>query len=212
MIFINSNQPFPDYRFADEDGLLAVGADLSSARLVDAYSKGIFPWYNDGQPVLWWSPDPRMVLIPQEIHISKSMRKVLREAAFKVTYNTRFLDVILNCKRIEREGQHGTWITNDMVEAYLNLHKLGYAQSVEVWQDEELVGGLYGVNLKDKQVFCGESMFSKVSNASKVAFISLAQKLTQQDYKLIDCRVYTAHLESLGAKEISREEFLSYLG
>tara|TARA_Y100001934_G_scaffold281553_1_gene391651 strand:+ start:148 stop:726 length:579 start_codon:yes stop_codon:yes gene_type:complete len=192
--------------------LLAVGADLSSARLVDAYSKGIFPWYNDGQPVLWWSPDPRMVLIPQEIHISKSMRKVLREAAFKVTYNTRFLDVILNCKRIEREGQHGTWITNDMVEAYLNLHKLGYAQSVEVWQDEELVGGLYGVNLKDKQVFCGESMFSKVSNASKVAFISLAQKLTQQDYKLIDCQVYTAHLESLGAKEISREEFLSYLG
>jgi len=192
--------------------LLAVGADLSSARLVDAYSKGIFPWYNDGQPVLWWSPDPRMVLIPQEIHISKSMRKVLREAAFKVTYNTRFLDVILNCKRIEREGQHGTWITNDMVEAYLNLHKLGYAQSVEVWQDEELVGGLYGVNLKDKQVFCGESMFSKVSNASKVAFISLAQKLMRQDYKLIDCQVYTAHLESLGAKEISREEFLSYLG
>lgn len=188
-----------------------MGADLSSARLVDAYSKGIFPWYNDGQPVLWWSPDPRMVLIPQEIHISKSMRKVLREPAFKVTYNTRFLDVILNCKRIERQGQHGTWITNDMVEAYLNLHKLGYAESVEVWQDEKLVGGLYGVNLKDKQVFCGESMFSKVSNASKVAFIFLAQKLTQQDYKLIDCQVYTAHLESLGAKEISREEFLSYL-
>nr|WP_233430614.1 leucyl/phenylalanyl-tRNA--protein transferase [Leeuwenhoekiella palythoae] len=188
-----------------------MGADLSPARLIDAYSQGIFPWYNDGQPVLWWSPDPRMVLKPQEVHISKSMRKVLRDAKFKVTYNTHFLDVILNCKRIKRDDQDGTWITNEMVEAYLNLHKLGYAESVEVWQDEVLVGGLYGVNLKEKQVFCGESMFAKASNASKVALISLAHKLAQQDYKLIDCQVYTTHLESLGAREITREAFLSYL-
>ena len=130
---------------------------------------------------------------------------------FKVTYNTHFLDVILNCKRIKRDDQNGTWITNEMVEAYLNLHKLGYAESVEVWQDEVLVGGLYGVNLKQKQVFCGESMFAKASNASKVALISLAQKLARQDYKLIDCQVYTTHLESLGAREITREAFLSYL-
>nr|WP_240924907.1 leucyl/phenylalanyl-tRNA--protein transferase [Leeuwenhoekiella sp. ZYFB001] len=188
-----------------------MGADLSPARLIDAYSQGIFPWYNDGQPVLWWSPDPRMVLKPEEVHISKSMRKVLRDAKFKVTYSTHFLDVILNCKRIKRDDQDGTWITNDMVEAYLNLHKLGYAESVEVWQDEVLVGGLYGVNLKEKQVFCGESMFAKASNASKVALISLAQKLARQDYKLIDCQVYTTHLESLGAREITREAFLSYL-
>tara|TARA_R110000751_G_scaffold98907_1_gene192199 strand:+ start:438 stop:1016 length:579 start_codon:yes stop_codon:yes gene_type:complete len=191
--------------------LLAVGADLSVNRLLDAYSKGIFPWYNDGQPVLWWSPNPRMVLKPQQIYISKSMRKVLRSNLFEVTYNTAFIDVMLNCKRIKREGQAGTWITNEMLEAYQKLHLLGVAESVEVWQNDQLVGGLYGLNLKEKRVFCGESMFAKVSNASKIALISLAQKLELLNYKLIDCQVYTEHLDSMGASEISRTEFLSYL-
>ncbi|WP_028376845.1 leucyl/phenylalanyl-tRNA--protein transferase [Leeuwenhoekiella sp. MAR_2009_132] len=211
MIYINKHQPFPDYSYADEDGLLAVGADLSVDRLLDAYSKGIFPWYNDGQPVLWWSPDPRMVLKPAEIHISKTMRKILREKVFRVTYNTCFLDVVLNCKRIKRDGQDGTWITNEMLEAYQKLHEIGVAESVEVWQNDALVGGLYGLNLKEKNIFCGESMFAKVSNASKVALITLAQKLQTQDYNLIDCQVYTEHLERMGASEISRSQFLSYL-
>ena len=188
-----------------------MGADLTVSRLIDAYSKGIFPWYNDGQPVLWWSPDPRMVLKPEEVHISKSMRKVLRDSGFRVTYNTHFLDVILNCKRIEREDQHGTWITNEMVNAYVKLHELGFAESVEIWQKDSLVGGLYGINLKEKKIFCGESMFAKVSNASKVALITLAQKLQKSHYKLIDCQVYTEHLESMGAREISRARFLSFL-
>ncbi|RXG33241.1 leucyl/phenylalanyl-tRNA--protein transferase [Leeuwenhoekiella marinoflava DSM 3653] len=191
--------------------MLAVGAALTVPRLIDAYSKGIFPWYNDGQPVLWWSPDPRMVLIPENIHVSKTMRRILREERFKVTFNTAFLDVILNCKRIKRDGQHGTWITNEMVDAYLELHKQAYAESVEIWEGDKLVGGLYGINLKEKKVFCGESMFAKTSNASKVALITLAQKLQKSNYKLIDCQVYTEHLERMGAAEISRAEFLSFL-
>ncbi|WP_434084769.1 leucyl/phenylalanyl-tRNA--protein transferase [Leeuwenhoekiella parthenopeia] len=211
MVYITSDQPFPDYRHADEDGLLAVGADLSLSRLKDAYAKGIFPWYNDGQPVLWWSPDPRMVLFPEEVHVSKSMRNVFNQGHFKVTYNTCFTDVILNCKRVKRDGQHGTWITNQMVEAYIKLHEEGLAESVEVWQDAKLVGGLYGINLADKKVFCGESMFSHASNASKVALITLARKLQKLDYKLIDCQVYNEHLDSMGAREISREKFLEYL-
>lgn len=184
---------------------------MSLDRLKDAYSKGIFPWYNDGQPVLWWSPDPRMVLFPEEVHVSKSMRNVLNQEVFKVTYNTCFTDVILNCKRIKRDGQHGTWITNEMVEAYINLHKEGFAESVEVWQEDKLVGGLYGINLKDKLVFCGESMFSKASNASKVALIALARKLQNLNYKLIDCQVYNEHLDRMGAREIPRVKFLKYL-
>ena len=139
------------------------------------------------------------------------MRSILRDNHFKVTYNNDFLNVILNCKRIKREGQTGTWITNDMINAYQKLHELGYAESVEVWQNDNLVGGLYGINLSEKKVFCGESMFAKVSNASKVALIRLSQKLEKQDYKLIDCQVYTEHLYSMGASEISRQEFLSYL-
>ena len=188
-----------------------MGADLSLDRLKDAYAKGIFPWYNEGQPVLWWSPDPRMVLFPDEVHVSKSMRRILKSKAFKVTYNTRFTDVILNCKRIKRDGQQGTWITNQMVEAYINLHEQGIAESVEVWQDDVLVGGLYGINLQEKQIFCGESMFSLVSNASKVALITLAQKLQSQAYQLLDCQVYNEHLDRMGAREISRAEFLKYL-
>ncbi|MEH6408853.1 MAG: leucyl/phenylalanyl-tRNA--protein transferase [Leeuwenhoekiella sp.] len=211
MIYLRSDQPFPDPSIASSEGLLAIGGDLSTKRLLDAYSSGIFPWYNGGQPILWWSPDPRMILFPEKVKVSKTMRKVLRDNTFQITYNTCFLDVILKCKRIKREGQNDTWITNDMVAAYVKLHEDGIAQSVEVWQDGVLVGGLYGVNLKDQRVFCGESMFAEVSNASKVALISLSRKLEQENYKFIDCQVYTDHLSSMGALEIPRTEFLDLL-
>lgn len=207
----HSDISFPSPADADDDGLLAFGGDLSVNRLLQAYKSGIFPWYSDGEPILWWSPDPRMVLYPDEVKVSKSMRKILRDDYFKVTFNTHFLEVILNCRRIKRDGQAGTWITDEMLQAYVDLHEKGHAQSVEVWFDDELVGGLYGVDLPENKVFCGESMFAKMSNASKVALIALSRKLQKQDYKLIDCQVYTSHLESMGAQEISREEFLASL-
>lgn len=207
----SSDPWFPDHHLADEEGLLMVGGDLTPDWLLLAYRSGIFPWYNEGQPILWWTPDPRMVVAPQDVHVSKSMRKLLRDNPFKVTYNQNFLEVILACKRIKRDGQQGTWITNDVVEAYLRLHQLGYAISVEVWYEDKLVGGLYGIDLQDKGVFCGESMFATVSNASKVGFITLSRKLTKNGYKLIDCQMYTDHLASLGAAEIPRETFLEYL-
>lgn len=211
MHILTDHIAFPHPSQAEEDGLLAVGGDLHSDRLMLAYNSGIFPWFNEGEMALWWSPDPRMVVKPQEVHISKSMRKILRDKVFKVTYNQRFLEVILGCKRIKREGQNDTWITNAMVAAYLNLHEMGHAISVEVWKDDTLVGGLYGIDLKEKGVFCGESMFSKESNASKVGFITLSRKLTKENYQLIDCQMYTNHLASLGAAEIPREDFLKYL-
>lgn len=202
---------FPSVSQAEEDGLLAIGGDLSTDRLMLAYNSGIFPWFNEGQMALWWSPDPRMVLKPQDVYVSKSMRKVLRDKLFKVTYNQNFLEVMLHCKRIKREGQNDTWITNAMVDAYLNLHKLGKAISVEVWRNNTLVGGLYGIDLQEKGVFCGESMFNLESNASKVGFITLSRKLEKQNYHLIDCQMHTNHLASLGAAEIPRDEFLEYL-
>ncbi|TVZ52768.1 leucyl/phenylalanyl-tRNA--protein transferase [Dokdonia sp. Hel_I_53] len=206
------HQPrFPDHHLADEDGLLMVGGELTPDWLLKAYRSGIFPWYNDGQPILWWTPDPRMVVKPNDVKVSKSMRKVLRDNYFKVTYNQNFLEVILACKRIKRNGQEGTWITNDIVDAYLRLHELGYAISIEVWHEDELVGGLYGIDLKEKGVFCGESMFTTMSNASKAGFITLSRKLAALNYKLIDCQMYTEHLASLGADEISRDRFLKYL-
>ncbi|WP_299214578.1 leucyl/phenylalanyl-tRNA--protein transferase [uncultured Dokdonia sp.] len=211
MHILTDSLAFPHPSLAEEDGLLAVGADLQPERLLLAYRSGIFPWFNEGQMALWWSPDPRMVVKPQEVYVSKSMRKVLRDNSFKVTYNQRFLEVILDCKRIKREGQNDTWITNAMVAAYLKLHEMGHAISVEVWQEDLLVGGLYGIDLKEKGVFCGESMFSTVSNASKVGFITLSRKLTKENYHLIDCQMYTDHLASLGATEIPRERFLKYL-
>lgn len=211
MYVLSQELYFPLVSQAEEDGLLAIGGDLSTERLLLAYNSGIFPWFNEGQMALWYSPNPRMVLKPQEVYVSKSMRKVLRKNSFKVTYNQNFLEVILACKRIKREGQHDTWITNAMVEAYLKLHELGHAISVEIWQGATLVGGLYGVNLKTKGVFCGESMFSAVSNASKVGFITLSRKLEKENYHLIDCQMYTPHLASLGAAEIPRTEFLKYL-
>lgn len=207
--FLDQELYFPPVEKANSEGLLAVGGDLSPERLLLAYSSGIFPWFNEDSLILWWSPDPRMVLYPEEIRISKSMRKVIKSDNFSVTVNTSFESVVENCASIVREGQNGTWITREMKSAYLKLHERGIAKSYEVWEECSLVGGLYGVDLG--HIFCGESMFSKVSNASKVAFIRLAQDLQQKGYKLIDCQLYTDHLASLGAREISRESFMEQL-
>lgn len=202
---------FPHPNQADANGLLAIGGDLSSNRLMHAYTNGIFPWFNEDEPILWWSPNPRMVLFLEELKVSKSMKAVLKKKLFKVTYNTAFNQVIKRCAQIKRQGQSDTWITQAMIKAYNELHKKGLANSVEVWQNDKLVGGLYGINLKEKKIFCGESMFSEVSNASKVAFIHLVRNLAEQKYTLIDCQMHTTHLESLGAREIPRSEFLNYL-
>ncbi|WP_452227407.1 leucyl/phenylalanyl-tRNA--protein transferase [Lacinutrix cladophorae] len=207
MYLLDQNIIFPNVEDADKDGLLAIGGDLSPERLLLAYKKGVFPWFNENDPILWWSPDPRFVLFPGKLKVSKSMKQVLRKADFTVTINQDFLGVIKACAIAKREGQSGTWITDTMVQAYLKLHQLGYAKSVEVWQKDILVAGLYGLDLNNG-VFCGESMFTKVSNASKVAFISFIQNT---NYKLIDCQVYTKHLESLGAEEITRDAFLKFL-
>ncbi|QRM90958.1 leucyl/phenylalanyl-tRNA--protein transferase [Lacinutrix sp. WUR7] len=207
MYVLDQNIIFPDVQEADDEGLLAIGGDLSVERLLLAYKTGIFPWFNEGDPVLWWSPDPRFVLFPEKLKVSKSMKQVLKKSDFTVTVNQDFMGVIKACSLAKREGQSGTWITDAMVQAYIKLHELGYAKSVEVWQEEELVAGLYGLDLNNG-VFCGESMFTNVSNASKVAFITFIQNT---NYKLIDCQVYTSHLESLGAEDISRDDFLSFL-
>lgn len=207
MIFrLDEHLWFPDPDLADDDGLLAVGGDLSTDRLLLAYRNGIFPWYNDDSPILWYSPHERFVLFPQELKISKSMRQVLRSGRFTITMDKCFADVIEACSSVTRKGQDGTWINADMKQAYNKLHDLGHAHSVEVWLNSELVGGFYGVQVNN--VFCGESMFSKVSNASKTALIWLCQSGL---YKLIDCQLYTSHLESLGARLISREEFMAAL-
>ena len=207
MTYLTKELVFPDVANANQDGLLAIGGDLSIERLLLAYGSGIFPWFNDGEPILWWSPNPRFVLYPEKLKVSKSMKKVLKKQVFKVTENTAFEAVIHECSQAKRKDQPGTWITQSMINAYIELHHEGYAKSVEVWQNDELVGGLYGVDLGNG-VFCGESMFSKVSNASKVGFITFIQNNT---YKLIDCQLYTNHLESLGAEEIDRDVFLGYL-
>lgn len=200
---------FPSVEDANAEGLLAVGGDLSPERLLLAYRSGIFPWFNDGSPILWWSPDPRMVLFPKNIQVSKSMRKVLRDNRFRLTRDTCFERVIQHCAQIKRKGQAGTWISDAMKEAYIELHKRGHARSYEVWEEETLVGGLYGIDLG--HVFCGESMFNKASNASKYAFIQLARELEAKNYALIDCQVYNEHLESMGAEEIARKEFMRLL-
>jgi len=199
---------FPPVGDALEDGLLAIGGDLSSERLLLAYKQGIFPWY-DGDIPLWWSPDPRFVLYPHKLHISKSMKQLLKQQKFRFTINTAFEQVISQCMLIERPGQDGTWINEEVIKAYTTLHYQGFAHSAEVWQDEELVGGLYGVRLYN--LFFGESMFSLQSNASKYAFIAYVQQLMQEGVILIDCQVYTQHLESLGAEMISRDKFINVL-
>jgi leucyl/phenylalanyl-tRNA--protein transferase len=210
MYLLSKELLFPPVHLANKDGLLAIGGDLSVERLILAYKSGIFPWFNQGEPIIWYSPNPRMVLFPSDLKISKSMKQVIRRGDFRVTFNQNFSEVISNCKHIYRSSDQGaTWITDEMQQAYINLHNKGIAKSVEVWRENELVGGLYGIDLGT--VFCGESMFSKVSNASKFAFIKLVQKLESEHYKLIDCQVYNNHLASLGADEISRDEFLTYL-
>ncbi|MDA9339348.1 leucyl/phenylalanyl-tRNA--protein transferase [Polaribacter sp.] len=206
MVWLSEIIDFPSYETATEDGVLALGGDLSKKRLIHAYENGIFPWFSDGEPIIWYCPAERMVLYPEELKISKSMRQVLKKNTCSITENTAFKEVIFNCKSIDRNDGFGTWITNDMEQAYLNLHKAGVAKSIEVWQGAELVGGLYGVEIDN--VFCGESMFSKISNASKLAFIHLVKN---GNYKLIDCQVHNDHLESLGAREISRNHFLQLL-
>ena len=202
---------FPNHDESNKDGLIAVGGDLSVERLMHAYHLGIFPWFNEGQPLFWWSPDPRMILLPQSFKVSKSLKKTILSNKYKITLNTSFEEVINCCSKIKRKGQQGTWITKNMITAYLQLHKKGHAQSVEVWSDNQLVGGLYGIDLKEKKIFCGESMFSKKNNASKIALYYLVKKLKTENYRLIDCQMYTSHLESLGAQEIPRHEFLKYL-
>lgn len=209
MLFLDKNAPFPNVNLADENGILAIGSDLSVERLISAYKNGIFPWYNQGEPIIWYAPQKRMVLFLNEIKIAKSMRKILQKELFTVTFNTNFKEIIHHCKTINRKNQNGTWITDEMEQAYIKLHQKGIAKSVEVWQNNTLVGGLYGVDLG--KVFCGESMFSLVSNASKTAFITLALALEKQNYSLIDCQVYNKHLASLGAREISRETFMKIL-
>lgn len=192
----------------EPNGLLAAGGDLSSARLIAAYRHGCFPWYQDGQPLLWWSPDPRTVLVPDKLHVSRSLRKVLRNDQFTVSFDRNFAQVIRACAE-PRKDEQGTWITSEIQAAYYELYKQGYAHSVEVWQDDTLVGGLYGIAIG--QLFFGESMFSRTSNASKVGFISLVSALKAAGFMLIDCQMPTAHLISLGADNISRTDFANYL-
>ena len=199
---------FPPVNLSEPDGLLAMGGDLSTERLLLAYRSGIFPWF-DGDTPLWWCPDPRFVLFPEEINVSKSMKQLLKRNAFEFTVNKSFTAVINNCKATARKGQDSTWITNEVKAAYIQLHQLDYAHSAEAWLNNELVGGCYGIRLGN--VFFGESMFSKVSNASKYAFISYVEQLKKENVQLIDCQVYTEHLESLGARMIERPLFLKLL-
>jgi len=200
---------FPNVETAHSSGIVAFGGDLSTERLILAYKSGIFPWFEDGEEITWFAPEERMVLFLNQLKISKSTRNIINRNIFKVTFNTAFKDVITHCQRTKRNGQLGTWITDEMLEAYLKLHEMGYAKSVEVWQDNELVGGLYGIDLG--HIFCGESMFSKVSNASKIAFIHLTNKLKAENYQLIDCQVYNDYLSQLGCEEIPRDLFMQIL-
>jgi leucyl/phenylalanyl-tRNA--protein transferase len=196
---------FPPPQMAREDGLLAVGGDLSTERLLLAYHLGIFPWYTPGEDILWWSPDPRLVLFPDDFHLSRSLARAIKRREFTTTFDTSFAEVIRNCAETRLDQEEGTWIDEEMIEAYCKLHELGYAHSVESWQDGELKGGLYGVSLGS--VFFGESMFSLTPNSSKVAMATLVEKLIAWEFDMIDCQVGTAHLKSLGAEEISGDEF-----
>ncbi len=200
---------FPDPNNASDEGLLAYGGDLSSNRIISAYSKGIFPWFNEADPILWWSPNPRMILYPNSFKTSKSFARVVRNAGFKVTFDKNFIDVIKYCATTPRDGQDGTWITTQIQEAYIKLHHEGFAHSVEVWLEHKLVGGLYGISLG--KAFFGESMFSHVSNASKIAFRALSDVLDARGYDFIDCQMQTDHLASMGAVEVPREKYLHEL-
>lgn len=207
MRWLNDTIEFPPLSEANNDGLLAVGGDLSSKRVLFAYQSGIFPWYEANQPLLWWAPNPRFVLYPSKLKVSKSSKRLLKSKKFEVSVNRNFKDVILACAKVKRQSQSGTWITDKMIDVYCELHQMGFAKSVEVWLDNKLVGGLYGVQFNE-DVFCGESMFSYVSNASKIGFISFIQ---MSKFKLIDCQVHSSHLESLGAEKINRSDFMQHL-
>lgn len=202
---------FPDPRLADHSGLLAVGGDLSIERLMLAYRTGIFPWYGPGQPILWWSPDPRMCLDVGDLHVGRSLRKRIRQAPYAITYDTAFQDVVIACAQVPRPGQDGTWITTEMIDAYCELHGAGHAHSVEAWDENgELVGGLYGVAVG--RMFYGESMFARASDASKIAFVHLVEDLQQWGFELVDCQMHTPHLERFGARLLPRDEFLTRSG
>jgi leucyl/phenylalanyl-tRNA--protein transferase len=209
IFLLNDELVFPDVEYATDEGIVAIGGDLRPERLLLGYTSGIFPWYSNGEPIIWWSPDPRFVLFPSELKVSRSMRKILRQGVFSITFDKAFEQVIEHCRRIKRKGQRGTWITPEMQKAYIRLHKMGFAHSVEAWKDGELAGGLYGVSLG--KVFFGESMFSRVSNASKACLITLVEHLSKQGIELIDSQVYTRHVETLGAREIPRSEYLALL-
>lgn len=207
---LSESLAFPPCHYAEPDGLLAVGGDLSTDRLLLAYRLGIFPWYSDDMPILWWSPDPRLVLFPAELKVSSSLRRTLRKRLFRITCDQAFRTVIHQCAEVRRRSGEGTWLVPEMIEAYCNLHRKGYAHSVESWLEGELVGGLYGVALG--RVFFGESMFSLRSDASKAALVQLVQWLQRWDYELIDCQVRTEHLKRFGAREIPRHIFLTLVG
>ena len=200
---------FPHPSLAEPDGLLGVGGDLHVSRLMLAYANGIFPWYNQGQPILWFSPDPRYVLRPEDLHVSRSLKKRIRRCDYEIRLDSAFTEVLRGCKEMYRPGQRGTWITSDMEEAYNELHRLGYAHSAEAWLDGELVGGLYGVALGG--LFSGESMFARKSDSSKVAFVWLVRQLQAWGFSLIDCQVRTEHLARFGAVELPRERYLEQL-
>ena len=208
---IDGNCDFPPLSNAlrEPNGLIAIGGDLSLPRLLSAYRQGIFPWFSEGEPILWWSPDPRMVLFPDELKVTDSLKKTLRKQKFEVRFNTEFREVISACSSTLRCGQDGTWITQDIIDAYCALHEAGYAISAESWLDGKLAGGCYGVKIGN--MFYGESMFHHVTDASKVAFVSLVEYLKNQGVGMIDCQMKTAHLASLGAREISRTEFIKKL-
>jgi leucyl/phenylalanyl-tRNA--protein transferase len=206
---LDASLHFPDVEEATPEGVLAIGGDLSPERLLLAYQSGIFPWYDKDEPILWWAPPYRMVVAPEFYKPHKSVLQIMRKGIFEITWNQAFEQVIENCKTSKRKEQEGTWITDDIINAYTELHRRGYAKSVEVWQDGELVGGLYGIDLRG--VFCGESMFSLVNNASKVAFVWLIKKLKKENYVLLDCQVYNEHLERLGSFEMYREDFMDIL-
>jgi len=209
MFLLEDELVFPPVHFANDQGVLALGGDLSVARLLLAYKSGIFPWFEPSTVPLWWAPPQRMVVFPNNYKPHKSVAALMKKDVFHITYNTDFEAVIRSCQKVKRQYEEGTWISDDIVQAFIELHHLGYAKSVEVWQNDELVGGLYGMDLG--HVFCGESMFHTVKNASKVAFVWLIEKLKKENYQLLDCQVYNEHLAHLGALEIERDEFMRIL-
>ena len=209
VFILSQDATFPSARLANPDGILAIGGDLSQKRLLSAYSQGIFPWYTEGEPIIWWSPDPRTVLFPEQLHVSRSMRRILNRNPFSIKINHNFTEVIRLCQSVDRKNEQGTWITKEMINAYIGLHQAGYAHSIEVYQRKELVGGFYGIALG--RCFFGESMFHIQPNASKYGFIKFVQQILKEGFLFIDCQISSHHLRSLGAHDIPRERYLILL-